>query len=399
MLRIAAVDSHTEGEPTRVIIGGGPDLVRMCAALGLTPTVANQRLLFASHADEFRAAVINEPRGHDVLVGALIVPALAPGASCGVIFFNNVGVLNGCGHGTIGLARTMARLGRWRPGVHLVETPVGVLDVDVSAGPLVSIRNVESYRTARAVPLDVSWEGRQRRIHGDIAWGGNWFFLCDDHGFLVHPSRLGELTSFSLAVRDALERAGLRGHHPLIDSHDPHHADDALSDDAQSRPDPRGPIPSPNPSAHPVPGGVIDHIELFGPPSRPDCHSKNFVLCPGGAYDRSPCGTGTSAKLACLVADGKLPLSNVPGTSEGEWRQESIIGSAFSAWAAPGRQGGIIPTIRGGAWITGELSLLIDSSDPFASGIRLDTAAVRHTRLDPLERPRGPGLLPSERLA
>ncbi len=312
MQRIRIIDSHTEGEPTRVVLDGAPDLGG--------GTVAAQARVMRERFDWFRAAVVNEPRGHDALVGALVVPAAAPGAVCGVIFFNNVGLLNACGHGTIGLARTLAHIGRIGVGRHLFETPVGVVSVDIDAEGGIALDNVPSYRHAHDVAVDVHVDGRTRVMHGDVAWGGNWFFLVSDHGEAIELARVDRLTTVAWAIREALERQGVTGKD----------------------------------------GGVIDHVELFGPPSRADCDSKNFVLCPGKAWDRSPCGTGTSAKLACLVADGKLAFG-------AEWRQESVIGSRFVG-RMRAENGAWIPTIRGQAYVTAESTLLIDPGDPFRHG-------------------------------
>lgn len=312
MQRIRIIDSHTEGEPTRVVLDGAPDLGG--------GTVAAQARVMRERFDWFRAAVVNEPRGHDALVGALVVPAAAPGAVCGVIFFNNVGLLNACGHGTIGLARTLAHIGRIGVGRHLFETPVGVVSVDIDAEGGIALDNVPSYRHAHDVAVDVHVDGRTRVMHGDVAWGGNWFFLVSDHGEAIELARVDRLTTVAWAIREALERRGVTGKD----------------------------------------GGVIDHVELFGPPSRADCDSKNFVLCPGKAWDRSPCGTGTSAKLACLVADGKLAFG-------AEWRQESVIGSRFVG-RMRAENGAWIPTIRGQAYVTAESTLLIDPGDPFRHG-------------------------------
>jgi len=321
--RVQVVDSHTEGEPTRVVIAGGPDLAR--EAGGPRTSVAAQAKVMRDRFDWFRAAVCNEPRGSDALVGALIVPPAIPGAVCGVIFFNNVGLLNACGHGTIGLAATLRHLGRISIGTHIVETPVGPVAVELDPAGGISIENVPSFRHASGVEVTFEWLGKPRLVRGDVAWGGNWFYLVQDHGQDLSLRNLDTLRAFCLAIREGIDRAGIRG------------------DTALAR-------------------GEIDHIELFGPPSRDDCDSRNYVLCPGGAHDRSPCGTGTSAKMACLFADGKL--------REGEaWRQESIIASRFIGSIR--RMGDrLIPTIRGGAWVTSESTLLLDDSDPFVHGIR-----------------------------
>lgn len=311
---IRVIDSHTEGEPTRIVTAGAPDFG--------PGSVAEQARVFRERFDWFRSAVVNEPRGSDFLVGAVIVPSTLPSAVCGVIFFNNVGLLNACGHGTLGLAATLAHLNRIVPGAHLVETPVGTVTINLAPDGSASIENVASYRYRTGVEVEFEWQGARRRATGDIAWGGNWFFLVSDHGLSLTLSNLEELTAYTWALRQGLERAGITGEG----------------------------------------GGPIDHIELFGPPSRSDCDSKNFVLCPGKAYDRSPCGTGTSAKMACLFADGKL----APGTP---WRQESIIGSRFVG-SVRLDNGRVVPTVSGAAYVTAESTLVLHPQDPFRYGIR-----------------------------
>ena len=309
--QIRVIDSHTGGEPTRVVIAGGPDLGG--------GTMAVRLALFRTRHDEFRSAVVNEPRGSDVLVGALLAEPLDPRCAAGVIFFNNVGYLGMCGHGTIGLMVTLAHLGRIGPGEHLVETPVGVVKASLAGTGEVTVENVPSFRHARGVGLEVEGLGV---LSGDIAWGGNWFFLVNDHGQEIALRNVERLTDCAWRIRRALERGAVTG----------------------------------------AAGQEIDHIELFGPPRDGSCDSKNFVLCPGGAYDRSPCGTGTSAKLACLAADGKLAAGVV-------WRQESITGSVFEAWYR--REGDwIVPSIKGSAFVTAEATLLLDPGDPFCMGIR-----------------------------
>ena len=310
--RITVIDTHTAGEPTRVVIAGGPDL-------GEGP-LSVRRDRFRDHHDRFRSAVVNEPRGSDVMVGALLVPPEDPSASIGVIFFNNVGPLGMCGHGTIGVAVALAHLGRLEPGRHRFDTPVGSVGVLLEDDRQhVSIDNVPSRRSSRNVRIDVPGIGP---IVGDVAWGGNWFFLVADHGQDLALSRTDALTDFTWRIRLALQAAGIRG------------------DD----------------------GGEIDHIELFGPPTLPGADSRNFVLCPGRAYDRSPCGTGTSAKVACLVADGKLAPGRI-------WRQESVVGTLFEA-SARIVDDQVHPQIRGAAYVNAESTLILDPADPFQHGIR-----------------------------
>jgi len=306
MQRVPFLDSHTGGEPTRLVLGGGPDLGR--GPLG-------ERVgIFREKFDAWRSAIVNEPRGSDVLVGALLVEPHSPGCQFGVIFFNNVGPLGMCGHGTIGLVVSLAHLGRLAPGTVRIDTSVGPVEAVLHAGGVVSVENVASYRKAAGVALTVPGAGV---VRGDVAWGGNWFFLAGEHGLRLDLANLEALTAFSWNVRRAAN--------------------------AQGFPE-------------------VDHVELFAPSPTPGVHGRNFVLCPGKAYDRSPCGTGTSAKLACLAADGKL--------AEGvEWVQESIVGSVFRGKF---RRAGdrIIPTISGSAHVTGEGVLLLDPADPFRWGIR-----------------------------
>jgi len=309
MQRLTIIDSHTGGEPTRVIVAGGPDLG--------TGTLAARRERFQREFDHYRSAVVNEPRGSEVIVGALLVEPVDSACAAGVIFFNNIGYIGMCGHGTIGLVATLSHLGRIRPGAHRIETPVGIVTATLHENGEVTVENVASWRERKGVTVDVPGHGP---VTGDIAWGGNWFFLVEQHGQDVALAKAEALAEFSWRVRRAVN--------------------------AQGFPD-------------------VDHVELFGPPATAGAGSRNFVLCPGGAYDRSPCGTGTSAKLACLAADGKL--------AEGaRWIQESILGSTFAGsyrWLdrANGR---IAPSITGIAYINAESTQLIDDRDPFRWGIR-----------------------------
>jgi len=304
--RITVVDTHTGGEPTRVVVEGGPDL-------GTGP-LAERRARFQENFDRYRSAIANEPRGSDVMVGALLCPPVDPAAAAGVIFFNNVGCLGMCGHGTIGLIVALAHLGRIGPGEHRLETPVGVVTATLSPDGEVSVANVASYRARPAVTVDVLGHGP---VTGDIAWGGNWFFLVRGGDWDLRLANVEALTDRSWRIRQAVNAAG----HP-----------------------------------------EVDHVELFGPPTQAGADSRNFVLCPGKAYDRSPCGTGTSAKLACLAADGKLAEGAV-------WVQESIIGSTFrGSYRHDGDR--ILPTITGTAHVNAETTLLLDPEDPFCWGIR-----------------------------
>jgi len=310
--RVRVIDSHTGGEPTRLVLSGGPDL-------GLGPLYERVER-FRSLYDEFRSAVVNEPRGSDVIVGALLCPPCDPGCAAGVIFFNNVGYLGMCGHGTIGLVASLAYLERLRPGEHRIETPIGIVSAILHGNGEVTVNNVPSFRKDKQVKLNVPRFGD---VYGDVAWGGNWFFLVNECPIEISLKNIEELTDFAWAVRKALEKSGVTGDH----------------------------------------GREIDHIELFAPSALSGINSKNFVLCPGKAYDRSPCGTGTSAKLACLYADGKL--------REGEvWRQESIVGSVFEGMIRV-VDCQVWPSIRGSAYVNAEADLILNPKDPLCTGIRI----------------------------
>jgi len=309
MRTIRVIDSHTGGEPTRLVLDGGPEL-------GTGPL--GERLeRFRSHFDAYRSAIVNEPRGSDTLVGALLVKPHRADCTAGVIFFNNVGYLGMCGHGTIGLIASLRFAGKLTPGAIKIDTAVGAVEVQLHADGRISVANVVSYRTAAQLTVDVPGIGP---VIGDVAWGGNWFFLISQHDQIIDLKHVESLTDFAWRVRAAVNAQG----HPLV-----------------------------------------DHIELFSRGEQPGTQSRNFVLCPGKAYDRSPCGTGTSAKLACLAADGKL--------AEGDdWVQESVIGSRFVGrfqWHDRAK-GEITPTVTGTAYVTGETVLRLDPDDPFCWGIR-----------------------------
>ena len=304
------IDSHTAGEPTRVIVRGLPDLGE--------GNVAELRDRFREEHDAFRRSVILEPRGTDVLVGAALVKPVQSESAAGVIFFNNVGFLGMCGHGAMGVVTTLRHLGRIDVGSHWLETPVGNVRCDLRSSGEVTIENVESYRYQSHVRLNVPELGE---VTGDVAWGGNWFFITADHKEEISPWNVPRLTSVAKAIREALTSHKILGEH----------------------------------------GAEIDHIELNGAPSSPGAHAKNFVLCPGLAFDRSPCGTGTSAKIACLAADGRL----APGES---FIQEGILGTTFRGEYSKGTRG-VIPRITGKAFVIAETNLLYDKEDPFHEGI------------------------------
>jgi len=313
MIRIPFLDSHTGGEPTRLITALPFDLG--------TGSVADKLSILKTHHDDLRRTVLLEPRGSDVLVGAYLVPPADPTCQFGVIYFNNVGYLGMCGHGTIGLIASLAYLGKVQPGVIRVETPVGVVEATLHKNETgeypnkVSVQNIPAYRHLTHVPVTVDG----KTVHGDVAWGGNWFFLVHDHGMNVNTSNLEALTDFSWRVREQLTANGITGAN----------------------------------------GAEIDHVELFA--STPEADSKSFVLCPGKAYDRSPCGTGTSAKLACLYGDGKLQVGQI-------WKQQSVVGSIFEG-SIQIQDNRIIPTITGEAWVMSEGTILVDERDPFGKGI------------------------------
>ena len=310
--RIQTVDSHSGGEPTRVVVEGGPDL---------GGGSLDQRLeRFRSRFDHYRSAVVNEPRGSDVVVGAILCEPSDTSCCAGVIFFNNAGYLGMCGHGTMGVMVTLAHLGRIGSGIHRIETPVGVVQATYHGDERVTVRNVPSYRFATGVSIDVAEYGL---VVGDVAWGGNWFFLVQKHQEQLLLEHIERLRDVAWRIRRSLREQGITG------------AD----------------------------GAEIDHIELFGPPTSVGADSRNFVLCPGGAYDRSPCGTGTSAKLACLVADEKFS----PGQT---WRQESIVGSVFEGTVELEKEC-VIPSITGSAYVTAESTLILSQDDPFCMGIRV----------------------------
>ena len=315
-IRLPVVDSHTAGEPTRCVLAL-PD-----SGVG---SVAQRLDHLRTRHDAWRRAILCEPRGSDVVVGAYLLPPEDKSHAAAVVFFNNTGYLGMCGHGAIGVAVTLAHLGRIEPGTHALETPVGTVFIELHAGDRVTIRNVPAYRYRAAVTVDVPGLGP---VTGDVAWGGNWFFLVGNHPFQLAIDQVEPLTAFTWKIRQALAAAGISGAN----------------------------------------GAEIDHVELYAPAHDATNHSRNFVLCPGKAYDRSPCGTGTSAKLACLAADGHLQ----PGEP---WRQEGILGTVFEGRyhyydsPTPGEAPKIVPSITGSAYVTAEGTLIFDPADPFRLGV------------------------------
>lgn len=309
-MKIHVIDSHTGGEPTRVVVTGGPDLG--------PGSLAERRERFRDSFDAFRSAVVNEPRGSDPLVGALLCEPEDQSCAAGVIFFNNVGYLGMCGHGMMGVVATLAHLGRMETGTHRIETPVGVVTAELQGSGEVTVRNVPSYRHRKGVTVQM----KEGTVTGDVAWGGNWFFLVDSTPYELTLKNLDKLTDYAWRIRKALWKQDITG--------------------AEMK--------------------EIDHIEICGPPRQSGADSCNFVLCPGKAYDRSPCGTGTSAKLACLYSDGLLK----PGVV---WRQESIVGSIFEGTVEV-REDQIYPVITGTAYVNAEAQLILNQNDPFCWGIR-----------------------------
>ncbi len=310
--RLRVIDTHTGGEPTRVVVDAELDLG------GGSLEERQQR--FERHFDHLRRAIVCEPRGGDVWVGAWLTPAADASSAAGVIFFNNVGYLGMCGHGTMGVAAALRYLGRAAEGEYHLDTPVGAVAVSLQSESRVLVHNVRSFRFRKNVAVALP-DGR--KYHGEIAWGGNWFFICHDHGLPVTAAAIPQLHRLASELRQQLKIQGMVG---------------------------RG-------------GAEIDHIELIGPPSDSAiADSRNFVLCPGGAYDRSPCGTGTSAKLACLAADGLLAEGQV-------WRQESIIGSVFEASFRRAADDEILPQLTGTAFVNADATLILDPADPFCMGI------------------------------
>ncbi|MGB7262135.1 MAG: proline racemase family protein [Albidovulum sp.] len=310
------IDSHTGGEPTRVILDGAPDL-------GVGPLADRARLLATEHSAFYRSVLL-EPRGQPAMVGALLVKPVDPGCVTGVIYFDADAVLGMCGHGTIGLVVTLAHMGRIGIGTHRIETPVGVVEVTLNDANTVTVTNIESRRVHHAASVEVDGLGT---VTGDVAYGGNWFFIIDPSPIPVEPRNIRLLTDAGIAIRAATVAQGIGGEA----------------------------------------GQPIDHVVFQEASPKKDVHSRNFVLCPDDAYDRSPCGTGSSARLACLAADGLLLAGE-------EIVQESIIGSPYRLSYQLGIGGGVKPTITGQAWIMAESTLFFGQNDPFRHGIDLVSA-------------------------
>lgn len=307
------IDSHTGGEPTRVILDGAPNLGG--------GSLAEQAERLASEYQDFYQSILFEPRGQPAMVGALLVPPTDPECVTGVIYFDADAVLGMCGHGTIGLAVTLAKLGRIDKGQHKIETPVGVIEVELIDKHTVRVTNVESRRVLESVRVDVPSYGS---VIGDVAYGGNWFFIVEPSPLPLNTQNIRQLTDLGIAIREATNAQNVGGEQ----------------------------------------GQLIDHVVFQDQSPKPGVHSRNFVLCPDDNYDRSPCGTGSSARLACLAAQNRL----LPGE---EITQESVIGSPYRLSYQPGKQGGIVPSIIGQAYIMAESRLLFDAEDPYRLGIQL----------------------------
>lgn len=306
---LGVIDSHTEGEPTRVVVDGFPELEG--------GTMAERLREFGERWDHLRSAIVCEPRGHDAMVGALLTPPVNEGSLAGVIFFNNVGYLGMCGHGLMGLIRTLEHLGRLGTGTVRIDTPVGTVGARLGEEGLVTVQNNPARLHQDGVEVEVPGFGK---VTGQVAYGGNWFFMVHLDEPRLELSGVPELMRLTQDMLTAVRAAGITGED----------------------------------------GALIDHVELTGPPIGDDADARTFVLCPGGAYDRSPCGTGTSAKMAVLHAKGRLE----PGQ---KWRQQSVTGGLFTGWLEE-VEGVLHPVIQGRAWITNEASLLFDATDPFRSG-------------------------------
>lgn len=312
------IDSHTEGEPTRLILSGGPDL-------GSGSLAERANILATKHKDFYRS-IVSEPYGQEAMVGVMLVEPVDPECVAGVIYFDAAAVIGMCGHGTIGVAATLAHMGKIDTGTHKIETPVGIVEITLSDKNTVTVKNVDSYRSQKSVSIEVEGIGR---VTGDVAYGGNWFFLVDDSPTPVLPNNIRALTETGIAIREAINAHGIKGEN----------------------------------------GGIIDHVVLYGPALNEKGHTRNFVLCPDNAYDRSPCGTGSSARLACLAADSLL----APGDTI---YQESTIGSGYTlsyqnAVSPISPKGSIVPSITGQAFITRESTIISNPNDPLRNGIVL----------------------------
>ncbi|KAF2413516.1 proline racemase [Microbacterium sp. B35-04] len=325
-----AVDSHTEGMPTRVIVGG----------MGVLPgaTMEERRQWFMANSDDVRTLLMNEPRGHSAMSGAILQPPTRPDADFGVLYIEVSGCLPMCGHGTIGVATVLVETGMV-PVVEPVttirlDTPAGLVIADVAVAEghaeSVTIRNVPSFVVGLDRSVDVPGYGA---VSYDLAFGGNFYAIVslDSLGLPFERSRKDDLLAAGLAIMAAIDEVD----------------------------EPRHPV---DPTIH-----GCHHVYLEAPGSTAR-HSRHAMAIHPGWFDRSPCGTGTSARMAQLHARGLLPL----GT---DFVNESYIGTAFTGrlveetWVAG--TPAVIPTITGRAWVTGTAQYMLDPSDPFPRGFVL----------------------------
>jgi proline racemase len=327
---ITAVDSHTEGMPTRVITGG----------VGPIPgaTMAERRLHFMAHMDDLRLLLMREPRGHGAMSGAILQPPSRPDADWGVVFIEVSGCLPMCGHGTIGVASVLVET-----GMVVVSEPETVVRLDTPAGLVEARVAVQDGRarsvTLRNVPAFLHERDREVEVPGlgtvayDLAFGGNFYAILPaaSIGLDVDPARSGELIDAGLAIMAAIDAEG-------------------------------GPV-------HPGDPGIRGcHHVILHAPGLDGADGRAATAIHPGWLDRSPCGTGTSARMAQLHARGELALDT-------PWVHESVIGTRFTgrlvAEADAAGRPAVVPEITGRAWITGTAQYLLDPEDPFPAGFAL----------------------------
>ncbi|RFA09799.1 proline racemase [Subtercola boreus] len=324
-----AVDSHTEGMPTRVVTGG----------MGVIPgaTMNEKRLHFMEHLDDVRLLLMNEPRGHAAMSGAILQPSTRADADWGVVYIEVSGCLPMCGHGTIGVATVLVETGM----VEVVE-PVTTIRLDTPAGLViarvavsdghadsVTIENVPAYVERLDAVIEVPGYGR---VPYSLAFGGNFYAMVDLDAVSLpfDRSRQNDIIEAGLAIMAAINEQDAP-RHPEIDGVDHCH-----------------------------------HVEFIAPGSDATLSRHAMAIHPGW-FDRSPCGTGTSARMAELWARGELALDT-------DFVNESFIGSRFVGrllrTTEVGGRPAVIPTITGRAWVTGIGQYLLDPSDPFPTGFQ-----------------------------
>ncbi|MFI5747119.1 proline racemase family protein [Streptomyces sp. NPDC051644] len=325
-----AVDSHTEGMPTRVITGG----------IGTIPgaTMAERRTYFRKHRDAVRTLLMYEPRGHASMSGAILQPPTRPDADFGVLFIEVSGYLPMCGHGTIGVATVLVETGMvevTEPVTTVrLDTPAGLVSVDVrvkdGAATAVTLTNVPAFSVALDRTVDVPGYGPVRY---DLAYGGNFYAMVQlsDLGLPFDRARKGDILAAGLALMDAVNAADR-----------PVHPEDS---------DING----------------LKHVQFIAPGSDAR-HSRHAMAIHPGWFDRSPCGTGTSARMAQLHARGELALDT-------DFVNESFIGTSFTGRLVEkttvGGLSAVVPTVTGRAWITGTAQFFLNPSDPFPEGFLL----------------------------